>query len=55
MCHLSNSLPRYLSLINYLFQDGRCWLFQFQNVGYGPGLIDLANGMVEFSTLKLAY
>jgi Ser/Thr protein kinase RdoA (MazF antagonist) len=44
-----------LSLINYLFRDGKCWLIDFQNVGYGPALIDLANGMVEFSTRKLAY
>lgn len=41
-----------LSLINYLFHNGKCWLIDFQNVGYGPALIDLANGMVEFSAQK---
>ncbi|MDD3813431.1 MAG: phosphotransferase [Desulfocapsaceae bacterium] len=41
-----------LSLINYLFHDGKCWLIDFQSVGYGPALIDLANGMVEFSAQK---
>jgi Ser/Thr protein kinase RdoA (MazF antagonist) len=38
-----------LSPINYLFQDDQCWLIDFQSLGYGPGLIDLANGMVEFA------
>jgi len=41
-----------LSVINYLFHDGQCWLIDFQSVGYGPALIDLANGMVEFSAQK---
>jgi len=41
-----------LSIINYLFRDGKCWLIDFQSVGYGPALIDLANGMVEFSAQK---
>ncbi len=38
-----------LSPINYLFEEDRCWLIDFQNLGYGPALIDLANGMVEFA------
>lgn len=38
-----------LSPINYLFQEDQCWLIDFQNLGYGPALIDLANGMVEFA------
>lgn len=38
-----------LSPINYLFQEDKCWLIDFQNLGYGPALIDLANGMVEFA------
>lgn len=41
-----------LSLINYLFHEGKCWLIDFQNIGYGPALIDLANGMVEFAAQK---
>lgn len=44
-----------LSIINYLFHDGKCWLIDFQSIGYGPALIDLANGMVEFSTQKKAF
>jgi Ser/Thr protein kinase RdoA (MazF antagonist) len=44
-----------LSLINYLFHDGKCWLIDFQSVGYGPALIDLANGMVEFAAQKRAF
>ncbi|MFH2123394.1 MAG: phosphotransferase [Pseudomonadota bacterium] len=44
-----------LSLINFLFDDGKCWLIDFQSVGYGPALIDLANGMVEFSAQKRAF
>lgn len=44
-----------LSLINYLFQDGKCWLIDFQNIGYGPALIDLANGMAEFAAQKRAF
>ncbi|MBU0665082.1 MAG: phosphotransferase [Proteobacteria bacterium] len=44
-----------LSIINYLFHDGKCWLIDFQSIGYGPALIDLANGMVEFSTQKRAF
>ncbi len=38
-----------LSPINYLFQEDQCWLIDFQNLGYGPALVDLANGMVEFA------
>ncbi len=38
-----------LSKINYLFDGTKCWLIDFQNIGYGPALIDLANGMVEFA------
>lgn len=41
-----------LSLINYLFHNDKCWLIDFQNIGYGPALIDLANGMVEFAAQK---
>jgi Ser/Thr protein kinase RdoA (MazF antagonist) len=41
-----------LSIINYLFHNGTCWLIDFQSVGYGPALIDLANGMVEFAAQK---
>jgi Ser/Thr protein kinase RdoA (MazF antagonist) len=41
-----------LSVINYLFNGEQCWLIDFQNIGYGPVLIDLANGMVEFSAGK---
>ena len=41
-----------MSVINYLFEDGGCRLIDFQSVGYGPALIDLTNGMVEFSTQK---
>lgn len=44
-CHCHGDL----SLINYLFFEGKCWLIDFQSIGYGPALIDLANGMVEFS------
>ncbi len=44
-CHCHGDL----SLINYLFFEGKCWLIDFQSAGYGPALIDLANGMVEFS------
>lgn len=44
-----------LSLINYLFHEGKCWLIDFQSVGYGPALIDLANGMVEFASRKRAF
>lgn len=44
-----------LSLINYLFHNGKCWLIDFQSVGYGPALIDLANGMIEFSAQKKAF
>jgi Ser/Thr protein kinase RdoA (MazF antagonist) len=42
-------------LNNFLFRDGKCWLIDFQNVGYGPALIDLANGMVEFSARKRGF
>jgi thiamine kinase-like enzyme len=41
-----------LSVINYLFEDSGCRLIDFQSVGYGPALIDLTNGMVEFSAQK---
>lgn len=41
-----------LSLINFLFEDERCWLIDFQSIVYGPALLDLANGMVEFSARK---
>ena len=41
-----------LSVINYLFHQGRCWLIDFQSIAYGPALIDLANGMVEFAARK---
>ena len=41
-----------LSVINYLFHQDKCWLIDFQSVGYGPALIDLANGMVEFAARK---
>jgi Ser/Thr protein kinase RdoA (MazF antagonist) len=44
-----------LSLNNFLFRDGKSWLIDFQNVGYGPALVDLANGMVEFSARKRAF
>jgi Ser/Thr protein kinase RdoA (MazF antagonist) len=47
-CHCHGDL----SIINYLFHEGKCWLIDFQSVGYGPALIDLANGMVEFSANK---
>jgi thiamine kinase-like enzyme len=40
------------SVINYLFEDSGCRLIDFQSVGYGPALIDLTNGMVEFSAQK---
>lgn len=41
-----------LSLINYLFEKERCYLIDFQSIGYGPVLLDLANGMVEFAARK---
>jgi Ser/Thr protein kinase RdoA (MazF antagonist) len=41
-----------LSLINFLFEEDRCRLIDFQSIAYGPALIDLANGMVEFSAGK---
>lgn len=41
-----------LSVINYLFHQGKCWLIDFQSVGFGPAVIDLANGMVEFAAQK---
>ena len=41
-----------LSVINYLFDGQKCWLIDFQGIGYGPALIDLANGMVEFAAQK---
>ena len=44
-----------LSVINYLFDGEKCWLIDFQGVGYGPALIDLANGMVEFAARKGAF
>lgn len=44
-----------LSIINYLFHNRTCWLIDFQSIGYGPALIDLANGMVEFAAQKRAF
>jgi Ser/Thr protein kinase RdoA (MazF antagonist) len=41
-----------LSVINYLFDGQKCWLIDFQGIGYGPALIDLANGMIEFAAQK---
>lgn len=41
-----------LSIINYHFDGAKCWLIDFQSVGYGPALIDLANGMIEFAASK---
>jgi Ser/Thr protein kinase RdoA (MazF antagonist) len=41
-----------LSVINYLFAKDACWLIDFQSVGFGPALVDLANGMVEFAARK---
>ncbi|MDH3349248.1 MAG: phosphotransferase [Desulfobulbaceae bacterium] len=38
-----------LSPINYLFdKQGVCRLIDFQNIAYGPVILDLANGMAEF-------
>lgn len=44
-----------LSVINYLFEKDTCRLIDFQSVGYGPALIDLTNGMVEFSAGKNSF
>jgi Ser/Thr protein kinase RdoA (MazF antagonist) len=44
-----------LSPINYIFRDDSCWLIDFQSAGYGPALIDLANGMVEFAQQGLNF
>ncbi len=44
-----------LSVINYLFDEHTCRLIDFQSVGYGPALIDLTNGMVEFAAQKGAF
>ncbi|KAB2889641.1 MAG: phosphotransferase [Desulfobulbaceae bacterium] len=41
-----------LSAINYLFDGRKCWLIDFQGIGYGPALVDLANGMIEFAGQK---
>lgn len=38
-----------LSVVNYLFDADKCRLIDFQNLIFGPALIDLADGMVEFS------
>lgn len=34
---------------NFLFDDGTCGLIDFQNAGYGPALIDVADGAIEFA------
>jgi Ser/Thr protein kinase RdoA (MazF antagonist) len=44
-----------LSVINYLFDNGKCYLIDFQSVGYGPALLDLTNGMVEFAAGKKVF
>ena len=41
-----------LSVVNYLFTDEHCWLIDFQSICYGPLIVDLANGMIEFSARK---
>jgi Ser/Thr protein kinase RdoA (MazF antagonist) len=41
-----------LSLINYLFEEDTCGLIDFQSIAYGPAIIDLSNGMIEFAARK---
>lgn len=44
-----------LSVVNYLFEGDRCRLIDFQNICYGPLVVDLANGMIEFCARKNAF
>ena len=34
---------------NFLYRDDGCWLIDFQNAGLGPAMMELADGMIEFS------
>ncbi len=41
---------------NYLFtREGDCAMIDFQNLGYGPAVIDLTDGMVEFASQDGAF